>query len=78
MADQRATRAPIVWGVLVLAATVAMAWGMYLARGALLLIYVTVLLGVLGAVLAVPTAAIIQVIVQALLDERDSQVQVKT
>ena len=29
------------------------------------------LLGILGAVLAVPTAAIVQVVVQELLDERD-------
>jgi predicted PurR-regulated permease PerM len=46
MADQRATRAAIVWGVLAIAATVATTWGIYLARGALLLIYVSVLLAI--------------------------------
>ena len=31
------------------------------------------ILGILGAVLAVPTAAIVQVIVEAVLDERDRE-----
>jgi predicted PurR-regulated permease PerM len=33
------------------------------------------LFGILGAILAVPTAAIIQVIVQEVLDERDRRAQ---
>jgi predicted PurR-regulated permease PerM len=35
------------------------------------------LLGILGALLAVPTAAIIQVVIQELLDERDRRAEEK-
>jgi predicted PurR-regulated permease PerM len=46
MADMRAARALIVWAVATLAIGVAIVWGIYLARGALLLIYVSVLLAI--------------------------------
>jgi predicted PurR-regulated permease PerM len=46
MADRRGTRAVIVWAVATLAISVAIVWGIYLARGALLLIYVSVLLAI--------------------------------
>jgi predicted PurR-regulated permease PerM len=46
MADQRDARALIVWAVLAGAAAAAIAWGVYLARGALLLIYISVLLAI--------------------------------
>jgi predicted PurR-regulated permease PerM len=46
MADERGARALIVWAVLAAAAVAAIAWGVYLARGALLLIYISVLLAI--------------------------------
>jgi predicted PurR-regulated permease PerM len=46
MHDGRGARALIAWAVLAVAAAAALAWGMYLARGALLLIYVSVLLAI--------------------------------
>jgi predicted PurR-regulated permease PerM len=46
MADQRGMRAVIVWAVATLAISVAIVWAIYLARGALLLIYVSMLLAI--------------------------------
>ena len=46
MADQRGMRAVIVWAVASLAISVAIVWAIYLARGALLLIYVSMLLAI--------------------------------
>ena len=46
MADQRGARVLIVWVVATLAIGVAIVWAIYLARGALLLIYVSMLLAI--------------------------------
>jgi predicted PurR-regulated permease PerM len=46
MAERRGPRALIVWAVATLAISVVIVWGIYQARGALLLIYVSVLLAI--------------------------------
>jgi predicted PurR-regulated permease PerM len=46
MADERRPLALIIWAVLAVGAAAGVAWGVYLARGALLLIYISVLLAI--------------------------------
>jgi len=69
------TTAAVARAVLTTALATAVFVGLYVARDALLVIYTSGLLatglGPLLAVLAVPSAAIIQVVVSELLDERD-------
>ena len=72
-------RALIRYTLVSAAVTVALVWLLYLVRDTLLLIYVAglimalliggSLLGIVGAILAVPTAAILQVLLQELLVE---------
>ena len=61
----------------------AIAWTVYLVRDALLLIYISALvaiglspgslLGIVGAILAVPTAAILQVVLEELVPEATAE-----